>query len=466
MPFEGMRNAVAVTRAALAEQRAKLPAPRRRRDETEFLPAAVEVLETPASPTARLTLWIIAALLGSGLAWSFIGELDVVAVAEGKTIPAGRTKVIQPLESGIVRAIHVQDGQAVTAGSVLVELDPTATGADVRRLIADLIGAEAEAARLRAARHPREPMKHYKPPREVPRAQADLQRALLLSQADEHLSRLAAFDSEADRKRAERRAVEASIGRIEQAMPLLRQRFEARRELADKGFGSKLTALELQQQLVEQEQELRGLRHRRDEVSAALVALERQKRQAESEYLKTVLAQLTEAERKIAALTEDLVKAEQREGQQTLTAPIDGVVQQLAVHTVGGVVTPAQALMAIVPRDAGLEVEATILNRDIGFVEVGQAAEIKLETFLFTKYGTLPGKVVSVSRDAVPDEKRGLIYPVRIALDRTRLDVDGRRMELGAGMALTAEIKTDRRRLIDYVLSPIVRYRSESLRER
>jgi hemolysin D len=141
-------------------------------------------------------------------------------------------------------------------------------------------------------------------------------------------------------------------------------------------------------------------------------------------------------------------------------------VQQLAIHTVGGVVTPAQQLLVVVPRDGMLEVEAMVLNRDIGFIEPGQDARIKLETFLFTKYGTLPGSVLSISRDAVPDQSGNLVYPARIALARTAIDIDGHSTSLGAGMAVTVEIKTDSRRLIEYLLSPILRYRHETLHER
>ncbi len=464
--FEGIARMVTIGRAALAAERERGPVPRRERDEIEFLPAAIEVLETPASPTARITFWSLSALLAIGLIWSFIGQLDVVAVAEGKLIPAGKTKTIQPLETGVIRAIHVQDGQFVRAGDILVELDPTASGADMRRLISDLVTAQADSARLSAAAFPTDPLKHFKLPAGVPRAMAELQRGLLVSQTEEHLARLSSMDAEMERREAERRSVEAAVRKMEEAIPLLRQRSNARSELADKGFGSRLTALELQQQLIEMEHELKSLRHRREESLAALLALQKQRQQTRSEYMRDILAQRNEAERKVASLEEEVLKAQQRHGLQTLMAPLDGVVQQLAVHTIGGVVTPAQALMAIVPDGTGLEVEAMVQNRDIGFIQTGQEVEIKLETFLFTKYGTIPGRVTSVSRDAVMDEKRGLIYPARIALDRAWINVEGRQMELGAGMAVTAEIKTERRRMIDYLLSPITRYRHDSLRER
>lgn len=461
-----LRHAAAVARAAWKIERQKPASPRRHRDEIDFLPAALEVLETPASPTARITLLALTALLVIGLGWSFIGKLDVVAIADGRTIPAGKTKVIQPLETGVVRAIHVRDGQPVKAGDVLVELDPTSSGADMRRLIADLVAARADAARLDAALHPAEAMRHFRLPPGTPRDLAELQKAWLANQTDEHLARLAGLDAERERREAEYKSVEVAIHKLEQAIPLLRQRSNARTELADKGFGSRLTALELQQQLIEMEHELRALRFRRDESQAALQAVRRQVQQVQSEYLRDVRSQRNETMRKVSALEEEVLKAEQRHELQTLVAPLDGVVQQLAIHTIGGVVTPAQPLLAIVPDGDGLEVEVMLQNRDIGFIRPGQSAEVKLETFLFTKYGTIPGRVASVSRDAVADEKRGLIYPARITLDRSWIDVDGQRFDLGAGMALMAEIKTEQRRLIDYLLSPIMRYKDESFRER
>lgn len=466
MLFEGVRRAFAVTRAALANERAVGLQPKRQLDDIEFMPAAIEVLETPVSPTVRVLFWTVTAMLVIGLAWSFIGELDVVAVAEGKTVPAGKTKVIQPLETGVVRAIHVHDGKRVNAGDVLIELDLTATGADVRRLVSELVSAKIEMARLDAAMFPDKALAHYKPPIGVPANLVAMHRALLLMQVDEHLSRLAALDAEYERKLSERKGVESAILKNQQALPLLSERAAARAHLAEQGYGSRLLSLELQQQLVEMNNESRALQHRRDEVVSGLLTLQRQRRQAESEYAKTILTQRTEAERKVSSIEEELLKAEQRQGMQTLLAPIDGVVQQLALHTLGGVVTPAQAVMAIVPDQAEIEVEAMVMNRDIGFIVPGQEVELKLETFLFTKYGTLPGRVISVSRDAIKDEKLGLVFPMRVALDRSYIDVEGRRMDLGAGMAISAEIKTDRRRMIDYLISPIARYRHDSLRER
>ncbi len=149
-----------------------------------------------------------------------------------------------------------------------------------------------------------------------------------------------------------------------------------------------------------------------------------------------------------------------------LASPVDGTVQQLSVHTEGGVVTEAQPLMVIVPSDNPLEVEAFFENKDIGFVKAGQEAEVKIETFQYTKYGTIDAEVSSVSHDAINDEKRGLIYSSRVRMARTRLMVDGTEVGLSPGMAVTVEVKTGQRRVIEYFLAPLLQHTSESLRER
>jgi hemolysin D len=169
---------------------------------------------------------------------------------------------------------------------------------------------------------------------------------------------------------------------------------------------------------------------------------------------------------KAASLAQEVVKAGQRTELQRLVSPIDGVVQQLAVHTIGGVVTPAQQLMVVVPQDHPVEVEAQVENNDVGFVKEGQPVEIKVETFPFTLYGTIPGKVVSVSDDAAPIEKVGLVYPARVSLDRATIQVEGREVKLSPGMAVTVEIKTGQRRLIEFFLSPLLKSIQETARER
>jgi hemolysin D len=461
---------------------------RRGTHELAFLPAALEIVETPPSPTGRAIGATVIALFVAALVWAFVGSVDIVATAPGKIIPSGRSKVIQPFETGVVRAIHVRDGQTVQAGDVLIELDPTMNAAELEHSKSDLIAAELDVARLRAAlAGDANPLEDFRPPEGASPALIEMTRRFLISQTAEQQAKLAALDRQLAQKEAERATVAATIGKLEATIPLLGERVDVRKNLYDKQLGSKLTYLTEYQDYVGQQQELLVQKSRYREAEAAVAALTETRAQTAAEYRRTRFEELTKAEQKAAGLAHDVVKAERRTTLQVLTAPVDGVVQQLAVHTNGGVVTPAQALLVVVPLDNHLEIEAMVSNHDIGFVHVGQQVEIKVDTFSFTRYGLLHGKVLNVSQDAITREKppdksnekspgaetatsepmgQELNYAARVSLDRTQMQVEDKLVNLSPGMAVTAEIKTGSRRIISYLLSPLVRYKQEVLRER
>jgi hemolysin D len=179
-----------------------------------------------------------------------------------------------------------------------------------------------------------------------------------------------------------------------------------------------------------------------------------------------MLDSMVEGEQKVASLQQEFIKADTRGKLMHLTAPVDGTVQQLAVHTVGGVVTAAQPLMLVVPQDHEIEIEAFVANKDIGFIKPGQAVQVKVETFLYTQYGTLPAKVTHVAHDAIEDKERGLIYPIRVKLKKSTINVEGKMASLRPGMSVTTEIKIGKRRVISYFLSPLLAYQKDSLHER
>jgi hemolysin D len=185
-----------------------------------------------------------------------------------------------------------------------------------------------------------------------------------------------------------------------------------------------------------------------------------------AEMRRQMLDQLSEGEQQAQAIGQELSKAQSRQRLMQVRAPIDGTVQQLAVNTIGGVVTPAQALMLLVPNQLRLEVDARLDNKDIGFVKAGQTVEVKIDTFPYTRYGVLRATVLHVSHDAVGDEKQGLTYLARIQLEQSQIQVDEKMVPLVPGMAVAAEIKTGRRRVLDYFLSPLLQYQHESFRER
>jgi hemolysin D len=456
-------------------------------DDLAFLPAALEIVETPASPIGRSIVFTIIGLFCIALAWAVFGHVDIVSSAKGRIIPSGRTKVIQPFETGVVRAIHVHDGQVVKAGEVLVELDPTMNDADWKHLQADLMSARLDVARLEAALADGEPLSNFHPPDGTPEDVVGTQRKFLLDQVAEQQAKLSVLDRQRQQKEAERSTIGATIDKLEASLPVLQERVNIRKTLFDHTTGSKANYLELLQPLVEEQHELTVQNRRYEEATAALAAIAEQRQQTVKQYRRERFGELIEAERKARGLNEDLIKAQHRADLQLLTAPVDGTVQELAVHTIGGVVTPAQSLLAIVPLDSRLEIEAMVENRDIGFVRPGQDAEIKVDAFDFNRYGLIDGKVLGISTDSISRQKQllrsenkpqnrdtdtsepageELIYLARISLARTQMQVEDKLIDLSPGMAVNVEIKTGSRRIISYLLSPLMKYKQEALRER
>jgi hemolysin D len=462
-----------------------------RRDRLEFLPAALEVMETPASPVGRTMAGVIVLFFTLAIVWATFGRVDIVATATGKIVDAGRSKTVQPFETGVVRRILVQDGQAVKSGDVLIELDPTINTAERDRAAADLIAEQLDVARLKAAlAGADDPDVEMTVPPGASAAQAQMHQTLLRNQIAEFDAKLAGVDRQIAEHEANLAAVGATVEKLKLTLPLLQQKADARQYLAEKGLGSKITYWENEQDLLEHQQELVVQTARLDEAAAQIAALKQQRLQTTAEYRRTNFSDLAQAAQKAATAQATLVAAEEKRQLQTLTAPVDGTVQQLAVHTVGGVVTPAQQLMVIVPTGDRLEAEVMVSNRDIGFIDAGEHVEIKVDTFNFTRYGLLHGTVLSVSHDSMVRDKpasdrsdqsaqttgalsdtsepkgQELVYAARVALDRTEMEIEGKLVSLTPGMAVTAEVKTGSRRVIQYLLSPLLRYKQESLRER
>ncbi|MBI3524413.1 MAG: HlyD family type I secretion periplasmic adaptor subunit [Betaproteobacteria bacterium] len=451
-------------------ERKSFDAPPRLAHEAQFLPAALELQETPVSPAPRIAMWLLMSFALIALLWAVFGHVDLVATAQGKIVPNEGTKVIQPMEIATVHAILVSDGQHVKAGDVLIELDATSTTADSNRLADEFITAKLQAARaealLTAMSSPTGKLPVIKPLVQVSKERLAREQRVLAGQYAEFQAQSERVEAEIAKREAELRSTQEIVRKLEQTVPIVRQRAQDYTDLLEKNFISRHGYLEKEQARIEMEADLATQRSRLKELDAALREGRNQKTALVAQTRRQALDSLNEASQKAASFDQEIIKAHTRGMLMTLTAPVDGTVQQLAVHTIGGVVTPAQPLLMIVPRDHPLEIEAFIENKDIGFVNVGQVAEVKIETFPFTKYGTIPAHVTHVSHDAINDEKRGLVYSARIKLERATIQVDGKTVSLSPGMAASVEIKTGTRQVIEYFLSPLLQYQNESLRER
>jgi hemolysin D len=449
--------------------RHELAGPSRLSDEAAFLPAALSLQETPAHPSPRRLAWAICLLATLAVAWAALGEIDIVAVAPGRIVVSERTKTLQPLETSVIQRVLVRDGDRVQAGQVLVELDATHANADGASVREQLASAESEEQRTGALQaslsHGRAPLIDLS--RNPAHAEAERAARLQLSAEWEDISaKLARLAAEQTRRQAEMATVREHIEKLQATLPIALQREADFRSLIEQGFMSHHAGQDRTRERIEQERDLATQRARLAEAVAASKEAERNRAAYRAETQRLLGERRAQASLRRQQLLQELNKAEQRSRLAQLTAPVAGTVQQVAVHTEGGIVTPAQVLMVIVPTDAEVTAEVALDNKDIGFVQVGDEVRIKLETFTFTRYGTIEARVRSVAADAVADEKRGAYFPASLALKQSTIAVDGRRVNLSPGMNLTAEIRTGRRRVADYVLSPIQRSFGESLGER
>lgn len=446
----------AVWRAAWA-LRQELAGPRRLADEAAFLPAALSIQDTPVHPAPRRLALAIILLFLAALTWAAVGEIDIVAVANGRIVVDERTKLVQPLETSVVQRVLVKDGDRVQAGQPLVELDATAASADRKTVGEALASSRQELARTRGL------LAALSKGKPAPEGAVDAQTLAEWGDISAKLARLAA---EAGRREAEQATVREMVAKLETTLPMARQREDDFKRLADQGFMASHAGQDRARERVEQERDLATQRARLAESQAALTESANARAAYMAETVRNLREREAQAELKRQQAEQEQTKAVRRERLTTLEAPVAGRVQQLAVNTAGGVVTEAQVLMVIVPEGAAVTAEVVLENKDVGFVDAGQPAEVKFETFPFTRYGTVEAQVKHVSADAVSDEKRGAIFPAVLALKRKTIDVDGKAVTLSPGMNVTAEIKTGRRRVIEYLLSPIQKAGRESFKER
>lgn len=434
------------------------------REENEFLPAVLEVTETPPSPIARIVLWTLMVLLAIGLLWTVIGEVDEVAIAPGKIIPTGQVKVIQSQYSGVIKAILVKDGQKVKSGDSLIELDQTVSSADLAQNRKQVAYYNLELERLFAEQNGMS----FQPQITSDMDPKDVitQTKLYESRTQEIRQRLA--QSEARIAEQQAQLVTASVNRkkYEDLHRIAKEREEKMQELFKQNAVSYFNFLDYQSRRMELEQNLAASISEISRVKSSLEQAMREWAAVKAEREKDIAAKMVEDRKLLHGYEEELKKAEQKSRQSTILSPVDGKVTQLAVHTIGGVVTDAQALMVVVPEGTLLEVEAWAANKDIGFLKVGQQAEVKIETFSFQRYGTLNATIGEISADATEDKEKGRVYRVVLQLERQDMQVAGGNVTLSPGMSATVEVKIRQKRIFEFFLDPFRKYKSEALRER
>lgn len=478
--------------------RAKLGDGSKHQNLSEFMPAALELQESPPNPLVRWLAWVLIALFVLTLIWACIGKVDVVSSAEGKIIPGSRVKQIQPLTKGFVKAIHVKEGQFVNQGDALIELDRTTTAADQARMQQELhnaslnlAGAEAlqmflantsgseTGASINTNKNTDENIKPTIQPSMATEIELKVHAAIKPTETEillhqqktweqwqQYQAQLSSLHSRLKKVQSEKIGNQETIKKLQQTLPMITKRAQALETLYAKNMASEAEYLELEQQRIERVQDLAAQQQMQQQLNAAINEAQQQINSLKADTLGKLLTQIADSRNQIATISEELVKATDMNDKQILYAPVSGYVQQLAINTIGGIVTEAQELMIIVPEEESLEVQVMLGNQDVGFVQKDMAAEIKVHTFPFTKYGLIDATVTHISDDAIIDEKLGLVYTMHLKMHKSTIRVEAKDVKLIPGMAVTAEVKTTQRRVIEYFLSPLLRYKQESIRER
>ncbi len=417
----------------------------------EFLPEALDLQQVPLSPIGRALLWTILIGFAVGVGWTMLVQIDAVTMAHGRIVLSGDATIIHPLEASVLAVMHVQDGQTVKQGDVLIELAPTRTLAARDRAGQDYRALQVEAARLRALIKNEATLQA---PADADEGDRRVQQQLLGAQLAEHRAKIVAAQHLVDQRRAVVVHAKEAVLQGQLALSAETERAEQQTKLFEQGVGAKIEVLQAESRRVERGEDVIRQQRTLRRARAILAEAEQQYHTLVSDFQQTKQTELSALETKSAALEREAANAEQTSELQQVRAPIDGVVQQLAVHTVGTIVTPAEPMFTIVPLNRSVGVEAYVEHKDVGAVHTGQPVKVTIDMVQMPSYRTIPGHVLTVSDAAEPINTREPVSRIHVSLDRSTIQVGSTAVTLTPGMAVMVEIKTGQRRMIEYLLKP------------
>ena len=445
-------------------------------DPREFQPALVRLQELPPSPLGRRMLWAALAFLAALLAWAVFGKLDIVAVAEGRLVPDTYLKIVQPADAGVVKEILVKEGELVKEGQILMRMDAALSDSDLKTLTADFHNKRLSLRRIDAQLAGTPLLRRSDDPAE-----------LFVQVQAQYLANRQAYETALAQERAvlvkaksDLAAAEAVRKKLAQVLPHYRDQEAAYAKLEKDGFAGKLMSNDKQRERIEKEQDLRAQEAVIASAAATIAQQEKKTAQITADYRRQLQTERVDVANQFEKAGQDLAKQEHRHAYLELRAPQDGLVKDLATHTVGTVASPGTILMTLVPKDENLRAEVWVKNDDIGFVREEQPVKVKLAAFTFQKYGMLEGSVAHVSADsaergssasalapAAPKPPvEALAYRTLVNLKSQTLDADGVKYRLTPGMQVAAEIHLGTRTVLEYLLSPVRKAFHEAGRER
>ena len=431
---------------------------KRKNDAHEFKPLLVEIEEEPLNPLGRSIFWIVVCAIFFVGAWMCIGKVDVVVVAKGRVIPDGEIKVLQPLTTGVITHIHVKSGDFVKKGEVLMEIDPSNTAPELSSMRNDKKTLELEILRIECLlnKKPFEPdEKKYN------REDLNVQKKIYRAAMERLAKQISIKEDELCQAREQLMAEKAGQDQLAELTRIREERLERLNPVQDiisrdEYETARSQFLEIQKDLVRSLHRIKELESLKKSVASEIDLIN----QTEKNKL---LEELADKKKEHSYLASNIEKTGYYNASQSIRAPLDGYINKLFIHTLGGVVTPAEKLITLVPKDSTLVIMALVENKDVGFVETGMEATIKIDTFSFQKYGTLSGKVTQVSKDSIENEFLGLVYEVYTLPQETTFLIDGVYTSITTGMTASVEIKVGRRRIIEFFIYPMIKYLDEGI---
>lgn len=426
----------------------------------EFLPAILEIQETPPSPMGRIIVWVIITMLAVAVIWSSCGNIDVVAVTRGKIVVSELSRPVSSSVLAEVEAVLVHDGMHVEKGQILIRLNSHALEA---RLAENRTRQKVNYFHIERLKLLREHYQEHEAAQQLAASfvteDPNLARQLsgqLRAEIENDQQEKAVLHGKMAVLKAQKKEYESQKTQYERLLPVFREQYQALVTLNKKQLTSRDSVLEKQKQLTEAQYTL-------ESAVARLIEMDVSYRQAETEYTASVAEKLQQVERDLSdkeyenrVLEKQALELSAQIAQYTLHAPVSGVVDSLIFRDGGGAVDAPQELMRIVPDNETLKAEVMVSNSDIGFLHLNQKVTVKIDTFDFTRFGWVPGRLKHISADATEDKDLGLVYKATIELDKNTLRVNGKEMHLEPGMQVTAEVKTDSRTLLSYLLSPVL----------
>ncbi len=442
---------------------------RDRRLQYEFLPAAEEIIETPAAPFGAVVIWLTTILLALALAWAYLGQIDIVAVGNGRVSTEGSVKIVQSASYGVVKRITVQEGQRVHKGDVLVELDKTTAEKELATTAQSLNIARAERDILRRLAMGNGADDIINSAGVSDEAKAVLREftasQLALASAKEQALKgsIASHQRQLQFNQQTKDQLEGEVQKLKDRQTKVKQKLESANAIERIRLQNELDTLEQRITTANSAATSQGQQVLQSQLTLAQAQSQSQVSLAETNS--SIGGQVIAQEQRIAELENNLAKAKRALEQTTITAPVDGTILALNTRTIGGVVNVAERIAQIVPDNDLLYVDVTLDNQDVGFVRVGQRVVIKVATYPFQRYGYLEGTVENISPDAIQDEKKGLVYKAKVKLSGANSSKKNR-LKLLPGMSVSAEITTGKRRIIEFFLDPLMTHVDDSLKVR